>query len=79
MGVSYRPSKIEPFPKPIVGTVDETIARDHPGRVKCIGTIWPAKFYEPEGGHHQSISPGMEVKIIARQGIDMLVVPLGLA
>ncbi|MBE9115147.1 NfeD family protein [Lusitaniella coriacea LEGE 07157] len=75
MGVFYRPSQINKFPEPLNGTVEEAIAQDRPGRVKCVGTSWPARIYEPEGSDRQSMVPGTKVDIIARQGIAMLVMP----
>lgn len=76
-------TKITTFPEPLVGIVEATITRDRAGRVQCIGTSWPARFYQtnPFGrltlvDERVEIAPGTPVKIVALWGITMLVLPV---
>jgi membrane-bound ClpP family serine protease len=64
--------KIEKFPEPLVGIVEKTIAHNCPGRVKCIGTTWPAKFYQTDV--EATINQDEFVTIVGRSGLTMLVI-----
>ena len=74
MRALFARTKIEKFPEPIMGEVEQAIASNQPGRVKCLGTTWPARFYQPE--IRKTIMPTEPVSIIAICGITMLVVPV---
>ncbi len=66
-------AKVEKFPEPLSGTVEQAIAHNHSGRVKCLGSSWPAKFYQPDC--LTTVVPNQPVSIVAMQGITLLVMP----
>ena len=72
----FVPEKVEKFPAPLMGTVEKKITRSQPGRVKCQGTYWPARFYQPNC--EATVLPDEPVMVVARQGITLLVVPVNL-
>jgi membrane protein implicated in regulation of membrane protease activity len=81
MKTLFLQSKVEKLPEPILGTVEETIARDRPGRVECMASSWPAQFYQPDSHSYpmslpDSIVPGTPIKIVATRGITLLVMPV---
>lgn len=59
------------FAPPLRGTVEVEIDRDRPGRVKCLGTYWPARFAKNESA--TVARPSEPVAVVARQGMTMLV------
>jgi membrane-bound ClpP family serine protease len=67
-------SKLEKISKPVPGIVEQIISHDCPGRVHWQGTSWPARFFQPD--YKEAIAPGEPVKVIAIQGITLLVMPL---
>ncbi len=64
--------KPELFPELVPATVEEAIAPNQRGRVKCQGTFWPAKFYQ--NNCQKTIPPGEPVTVIGIEGITLLVV-----
>ncbi len=40
--------KPELFPEAIAGIINETISSAQLGRIKCLGTYWPARLYKLE-------------------------------
>jgi membrane protein implicated in regulation of membrane protease activity len=66
--------KTEKFPEPMIGVVEQAIATNQTGRVKVLGTSWPAKFHQVETSI--VILPDEEVYIIGRCGLTMLVIPV---
>ncbi|MEC4986806.1 MAG: NfeD family protein, partial [Oscillatoria sp. PMC 1076.18] len=66
----FAPAKIEIFPEPLVGIVEQTITETTPGRVKFLGTSWSSRFYQ--SNHHETADKGQTVKIIGMQGITLL-------
>lgn len=68
------PTEVEVFPEPLRGTVDKTISPQKAGRVKCLGSFWPARLYQSDC--QMTIMPEESVNIVAIQGITLLVVPL---
>jgi len=68
------PENFEMFAEPIAGTVEKTIAPNQPGRVKCLGTFWPARFIEPDC--QATVEADEPVMVVGRQDITMLVVPV---
>ena len=65
--------KVEMFSEAVMGTVEKTITQNQPGRVKCLGSYWPARFYH--SNCDVIVFPDEFVKVVGRQGITMLVVP----
>ncbi|MDI9639833.1 NfeD family protein [Geitlerinema splendidum] len=72
----FVPENVEMFSEAVMGTVEKTITQNQPGRVKCLGTYWPARFYH--SNCDAIIFPDNFVKVVGRQGITMLVVPTSL-
>ncbi|MBD2186098.1 NfeD family protein [Planktothrix sp. FACHB-1355] len=70
----FIPSEVEVFPEPVIGTVDKVISPQKPGRVRCLGSCWPAQLYQVNC--QATILPEESVNIVAIQGITLLVVPL---
>jgi membrane protein implicated in regulation of membrane protease activity len=66
--------QIELFTAPIIGTIDRPITDELPGRVKALGTIWNARFYQLDG--QIAIAAGDRVLVVGRQGITLLIQPL---
>jgi membrane-bound ClpP family serine protease len=62
------------FNQPVVSQVDEAIAPNQIGWVKYQGTFWKAQFYR--SSCQVTVKPGEWVKVIGRQGIRLLVVPV---
>lgn len=65
---------IELFATPIEGIIDRPIASTHAGRVKALGTIWNARFYQ--FADQLAITAGDRVWVVGRQGITLLVMPI---
>lgn len=68
------PSTVEMLPEPKRGTVEKAIAPNQRGRVKAMGSYWPAKFYRADS--LDQLLPGQSVLVVAREGITLLVMPL---
>jgi membrane protein implicated in regulation of membrane protease activity len=66
-------SDIVIFPKPVLGTVENSISSTKKGRVKYDGTYWPASFYQSSPSCIQANEP---IWVIGRQGLTLLVVPM---
>lgn len=64
--------KVEMFSEAVMGTVEKTITQNQPGRVKCLGSYWPARFYH--SNCDVIVFPDEFVQVVGRQGITMLVV-----
>lgn len=61
------------FPEPIQGIADRAIAQGRLWRVKFQGSYWFARLYQPN--EQVVIRPGEPVKVIAMEGITLLVTP----
>ena len=70
----FAPSEVEIFSEPLMGIVENKITQNQPGRVKCLATYWPARFYH--SNCNVIVFPDQVVKVVGRQGITMLVVPV---
>ncbi|XWK88093.1 MAG: NfeD family protein [Phormidium sp.] len=66
--------EIEMFPEPLIGTVEKRITSNQPGRVKFLGTYWPAKLHQTN--KQVTLIPEQTVHIIGIQGITLLVIPV---
>ena len=55
------------------GKVEQTITHNHPGRIECFGSFWPAQLYQKDPTI--TLLPGQSAKVVGRQGITLLVVP----
>lgn len=66
-------SKVEAFDKHQIGVVVQSITASSAGRVRGLGSDWPASFYSKKC--LASIHPGELVRIVGRQGIRLLVAP----
>lgn len=73
MSVLFR-SQIEILSEAKQGTVVKAIAPNQRGRVKAMGSFWPAEFYHPDS--KATLLPGQLVLAIAIKGITLLVVPV---
>ena len=67
--------KSEPESFKGTGKVERTIAHDQSGRVYFQATYWPAKFCN--SACQLKAFPGESIKIIGRQGLTLLVSPIG--
>lgn len=72
----FVPENVEMFSEALMGTAENTITQNQPGRVKFLGSYWPARFYH--SNCDVIIFPDDFVKVVGRQGITMLVVPISL-
>ena len=62
------------LPEPKRGTVEVAIAPGTRGRVKALGSYWPAEFYQPKG--QVKLLPGEPILVIGIKNITLLVIPL---
>lgn len=60
------------FPEMVYGIVEKPIASTQTGRVRFQGSTWKARFYRPDSA---TVVCGDSVKVVARQGITLLVEP----
>lgn len=60
------------FPERVYGIVEKPIAPTQTGRVRFQGSTWKARFYCSNAA---AVACGDLVKVIARQGITLLVEP----
>lgn len=60
------------FPECVYGIVEKPIASTQTGRVRFQGSTWKARFYSPDS---PTVGCGEKVRVIARQGITLLVEP----
>lgn len=74
MSLTGIPQAIEFFDQPGMGEVEETITLNQLGRVRFMATTWYAQFYFPLPP--QEILPGQKVRVIGREGLTLLVVPI---
>ncbi|MFB2891620.1 NfeD family protein [Aerosakkonemataceae cyanobacterium BLCC-F50] len=70
----FIPSDVETFPEPLEAMVEQTIAHNRSGRVKFLGTYWPARFYEVDC--QATVFPNQPVIVVAIKGITLLVLPV---
>jgi membrane protein implicated in regulation of membrane protease activity len=70
----FIPTNVRKFPEPIRGTVEKTITPEQNGRVKCLGSYWPAQLYL--SSCQATLLEGESVNVIGMQGITMLVAPI---
>jgi len=68
--------KVEMFSEAFMGTVEKKITPNQPGRVRCLASYWPARFYH--SNCEVTVFPDDFVKVVGREGITMLVVPVSL-
>ncbi|MDF0554051.1 NfeD family protein [Kamptonema sp. UHCC 0994] len=73
LGMFFSNDKPELFSEAIEGVVEETISSVQPGRVRCLGTYWPAQLYKVEC--QVTLIPEQAVCIVGRVGITLLVMP----
>ena len=66
--ISKEPS-VRPFAR-----VERTISGYYPGRVYFQATYWPARLENPQ--FLDRLLPGMMVKVLAREGLTLLVAPV---
>jgi hypothetical protein len=64
--------RIELFDRPELGFVDTPMTPIRPGRVKCLGSIWPAQFNCDSG---RTLASGDRVIAVGRAGMSLLVIP----
>jgi hypothetical protein len=64
------------FSEPIQGVVDSAVKQGRLWRVKFQGSYWFARLYQPN--QHVIMQPGQSVKVIAIEGITLLVAPVPL-
>lgn len=69
----FLPDRPVIFSTPIQGKVEQIITHNHPGRIKCLSSFWPAQLYQKDPTI--TLLPGQSVKVAGRQGITLLVVP----
>ncbi len=69
----FSPSRPVMFSTPTQGKVEQTITHNHPGRVECFGSFWPAQLYQKNPAI--TLLQGQSVKVVGHQGITLLVVP----
>jgi len=74
MSLTVAPETIEFFSQIKIGVVEQTITLHQRGRVRCMATTWFAQFYQPTD--RRSALPGTFVKVIGREGLTLLVMPL---
>ncbi|MCL1475648.1 NfeD family protein [Argonema antarcticum] len=67
-------SNVAMLPEPKRGTVEKAIAPGLRGRVKALGSYWPAEFYQPEG--QVQLLPGEIILVVGIKNITLLIVPL---
>jgi len=69
----FAPEEVKKLPKEVFGIIEEAIAPNQSGRVKCLASHWPARFYHSDC--QSTVLPNQLVRIVAMCGITMLVVP----
>jgi len=67
-------SQVEMFAEPKQGTVTQTIAPYQRGRVKAMGSYWPAEFYQANEQKH--LPPDAPILIVGIRDITLLVIPV---
>lgn len=75
MSLIITPETIEFFTQAEIGEVEQTITLYKRGRVASMATSWFAWFYDPNG--QTEALPGTIVQVIGRQGLTLLVIPVG--
>lgn len=73
MSVLFR-SQVEMLAEPKRGIVEMAIAPNQRGRVKAMGSYWPAELYQPSEQTH--LFPEQPVLVVAIRDITLLVIPL---
>jgi len=73
MSLLFR-SQVEMFPELQRGTVIQAITLHQNGRVKAMGSYWPAEFYQPNLQEH--LLPDQPILIVGIRDITLLVIPL---
>jgi membrane protein implicated in regulation of membrane protease activity len=68
----FNESNIEMLATPVSGIVELAITPNQKGRVECQGSYWPARFYSD---CQTMVQPEQPVKVVAMQGITLLVQP----
>ncbi|MGA9378200.1 MAG: NfeD family protein [Phormidium sp.] len=73
MSLLFR-SNVEMFTEPKRGTVTQTITPHQRGRVKAMGSYWPAEFYQANRQEH--LLPDAPILIVGIRDITLLVIPV---
>jgi len=73
MSLRLIPHETQFFQQPIIGQVEKVVTTNSIGRVKAMGSYWPARFYIKN--ETQSVFPDQWVKIIGIHGITLLIEP----
>lgn len=75
MSFIFLPETVEFFPHWAVGDVEQTVTPQQRGRVRFMATTWFARFYQSDA--QATALPGTAVKVIGREGLTLLIVPIG--
>jgi membrane protein implicated in regulation of membrane protease activity len=59
---------------PVRGVLEAGIGPYQRGRVRCMGSSWPAQFYQRDC--ETTVTTNQQVNVVARRGITLLVIPL---
>lgn len=70
---TFATDKPQMFPSPVKGTVEKTISGNQSGRIKCLGSSWPAKLHQTQD--MINIPVGQTAYAIGRIGNTLLVIP----
>ena len=74
MSLTVAPETMEFFAQAAIGQVEQSITQHQRGRVKFMATTWFARFYQPTA-QTQALA-GTRVKVIGREGLTLLVMPV---
>ncbi|MBT9316453.1 hypothetical protein D0962_16415 [Leptolyngbyaceae cyanobacterium CCMR0082] len=74
MSLTIFPNKIEIFHIAGIGKVSKTISAQHIGQVRFQATYWRARLHQTKSC--TQILPGHEIRVIGREGLTLLVMPL---
>lgn len=74
MSLTSLPEAIEWFAYVELGEVEEAITTHQRGRVRFMATSWFARFYQSDA--QTEVLPGTTVRVIGRQGLTLLVIPV---
>ena len=77
MSLTFLPETTEWFSCPQLGKVEQTITPSQQGRIRFMATFWFARLYRPNAHNQIELLPGTTVKILGRQGLTLIIVPLG--
>ncbi|MEC4894410.1 MAG: NfeD family protein [Oscillatoria sp. PMC 1051.18] len=72
MNLRAMKEEVKLFSTPIAAIVEVAIAPSHSGRVKCMGTYWPARLYHNDC--NLTLEPNQKVQVVGIANITLLVV-----